>query len=478
MSSVFDPPAPTGTRPQPMTSAALAERLRAAVAGDVHTPGEEGYRLSAAGFNVATEHRAAAIVVATSAADVAAAVSAATATGYTIAVQATGHGATPTPPDSVLIDTALLDAVSIDPDQRTATVGAGVRWQQVLDAATPFGLAALAGSSTGVGVVGYTLGGGLGPIARTYGFAADHVTAMEVVTADATLRRVTPENEPELFRALLGGGAAFGIVTQMTFRLFPIRTLYGGGLTFRFEDAATVLRAWRNWMSTVPETVTSSVAILHLPPLPEIPEPLRGATVLHLRYAHVGDPAEGAALLAPMRPVAAPLLDTVAEMPYAAIASIHNDPVDPMPATDRSTLLSELPDAAIDALLATAGPAGGLPITMAEVRALGGALEREPLSPTTVAGRQAAFNLLTVGVLAPPIAAAVPAALEAVIDALSPWSLEAATPNFARDPHGRASAETMAAWTAAQRDRLVEAHRRYDPTGVFSPAARWTAPGQ
>ncbi|MFE3227917.1 FAD-binding oxidoreductase [Nocardia sp. NPDC059228] len=476
MSSVFDPPAPTATGRRPMPSSVLAERLRAAVAGEVHTPGQDGYRLSATGFNVATEHRAAAIVVASSAADVAAAVSIANATGYAVAVQATGHGAAPTPPESILIDTALLDAVSIDRDQRTATVGAGVRWQRVLDAAAPFGLAALAGSSTSVGVVGYTLGGGLGPIARTYGFAADHVIGMEVVTADATLRRVSPDTEPELFRALLGGGAAFGIVTQMTFRLFPIRTLYAGGLTYRIEDAAQVLRAWRNWMATVPETVTSSVAILNLPPLPEIPEPLRGATVLHLRYAHVGDLAEGAALLAPLRPVAAPLLDTVAEMPYAALASIHNDPVDPMPAADRATLLRELPDAAIDALLEAAGPAGGLPITMAEIRALGGALARESLAPTTVAGRQAAFNLLTVGVLAPPIAALVPAALDTVIAALSTWSLNAATPNFAPDPHGRPSAETMTAWTTAQRDRLVEAHRRYDPSGVFAPAARWTAP--
>ncbi|MGW0055811.1 FAD-binding oxidoreductase [Nocardia nova] len=476
MSSVFDPPAPTGTGRQPLTGVALAERLRAAVAGRVHTPGEDGYRLSATGFNVATEHRAAAVVVAAGAADVAAAVSVANAAGYTVAVQATGHGASPTPPHSILIDTALLDAIAIDPNGRTATVGAGVRWQEVLDAAAPFGLAALAGSSTSVGVVGYTLGGGLGPIARTYGFAADHVTAMEVVTADATLRRVTPEAEPDLFRALLGGGAAFGIVTQMTFRLFPIRSLYAGGLTYRMDDAATVLRAWRNWVATVPEAVTSSVAVLNLPPLPEIPEPLRGATVLHLRYAHVGDAAEGAALLQPLRSVASPMLDTIAEMPYAALASIHNDPVDPMPAADRSTLLRELPDAAIDALLEAAGPARGLPITMTEIRALGGALARESLSPTMVAGRQAAFNVLAVGVLAPPIAAAVSAALDTVIDAFSAWSLGAATPNFTRDPHGRSAAETMAAWTAGQRERLVEARRRYDPAGMFDPAARWTMP--
>ncbi|WP_433594201.1 FAD-binding oxidoreductase [Nocardia sp. CA-145437] len=472
MSSVFDPAAPAGLDRHPIPAATVVERLRAAVAGAVHTPGEEGYQRSAAGFNAAIEHAAAAVVVASSAADVAATVRVAVETGYTVAVRATGHGVLPTPADSILIDTTLLDAVSIDRDQRTATVGAGVRWQQVLDAAAPFGLAGLAGSSTSVGVVGYTLGGGLGPIARTYGFAADHVTAMEVVTADATLRRVTPDSEPELFRALLGGGAAFGIVTQMTFRLFPIHTLYAGSLTYRIEDAAVVLRAWRNWVAAAPETVTSSVAILNLPPLLEIPEPLRGATVLTLRYAHVGDAAEGAALLAPLRPVAAPLMDTVAEMPYTALASIHNDPTHPMPALDRGTLLRELPDAALDALL---GAVVGAPIGMAEIRVFGGAIARESQSHTTIAGRHAAFQVFAVGVLAPPVAEVVPAALDQVAAAMDRWSLDAATPNFGLNPLG-GSSETLAAWTEPQRARLVDARRRYDPAGVFAPAARWNPP--
>ncbi|MGW4350594.1 FAD-binding oxidoreductase [Nocardia sp. NPDC004582] len=471
MSSVFDPTAP-GLDRHPMPAAAVVDRLRATVAGEVHTPDEEGYRRSAAGFNAAIEHAAAAVVVASSAADVAATVRVAVETGYTVAVRATGHGVLPTPADSILVDTTLLDAISIDREQRTATVGAGVRWQRVLDAAAPAGLAGLAGSSTSVGVVGYTLGGGLGPIARSYGFAADHVTAMEVVTADATLRRVTPDTEPELFRVLLGGGAAFGIVTQMTFRLFPIRTLYAGGLTYRVEDAPTVLRAWRNWMATAPETVTSSVAILNLPPLPEIPEPLRGATVLHLRYAHVGDPAEGAALLAPLRPVAAPLLDTVAELPYRDLASIHNDPTHAMPALDRGTLLRELPDAALDALL---GAVAGTPIGMTEIRAYGGAIAREPLSLNTVAGRDAAFQVFAVGVPAPPVAAMIPAMLDGLVAALDRWSLNAATPNFGLDPRG-GSADTLAAWSPAQRERLADARRRYDPAGVFAPAARWNLP--
>lgn len=463
-------------QPSPTLAAtSVADRLRAAVAGAVHAPDDEGYRLSATGFNVATVHRSAAVVVASSAADVATTVRIAAECGLTVAVQATGHGAAPAPENSILVDTALLDGVSINRAERTATVEAGVRWRQVLDAAAPHGLAPLAGSSPDVGVVGYTLGGGLGPIARTHGFAADRVLRMEVVTADGQLRRVTPDEEPDLFWALLGGGAAFGIVTQMTFELLPIQTLDGGGLFYDIADAPAVLRRWRDWISAAPMSVSSSLAIVNFPPLPVLPEPLRGRTAVHVRFAHVDDHEDGVAVLAPMRAAATPILDTVAEIVYPALGSIHADPTDPMPAAERSVLLRELPDAALDALLAVAGPAGGLPIAFAELRAMGGALSAPPETANAVGGRDAAFNLFTVGVLAPPVADAVPGALESVVGALAPWGTGGASTNFAGAADGVPAARVARAWTPAQRARLAGIRAAYDPAGVFASAARWPA---
>lgn len=455
-----------------LPSASLIERLGGVVAGAVYGPGDDGYRLSAAGFNVATVHRSAAVVVASNAADVAATVRIAAELGLTVAVQNTGHGAAPAPENSVLIDTALLDGVEIDRAERTATVEAGARWQEVLDAAATHGLAALAGSSTTVGVVGYTLGGGLGPIARTHGFAADHVIFMEVVTADGRLRRVSADVEPDLYWALLGGGGAFGIVTRMTFRLFPIQTLDGGGTFYDISDAPTVLRRWRDWIDAAPDSVSSSVAIVNFPPLPELPEPLRGRTVVHVRVAHVDDREDGRALLAPMRSIAEPILDTVTEMMFPAIASIHADPTEPIPGMERSALLRELPDAAIDTLVDVAGPTTGLPIMLAEVRALGGALAKMP-ARNAVGGRDAAFTLFTVGVLAPPIADAVPDALERVVGAMAPWSTGGALLNFAGAPDGAPASRVMTAWTPEQRRRLHATRTAYDPAGTFAPAARW-----
>ncbi|PTR29038.1 FAD/FMN-containing dehydrogenase [Rhodococcus sp. OK519] len=464
------------TNPQhtALSESSLAERLGNAVAGAVYSPGEDGYRLSAAGFNAATVHRSAAVVVVSRADDVAATVKIAGELSLTIAVQATGHGAAPAPENSILIDTALLDGVTIDRDGRTATVEAGVRWQEVLDAAAPHGLAALAGSSTTVGVVGYTLGGGLGPIARMHGFAADHVLSMDVVTADGRQRRVSADVEPDLFWALLGGGGAFGIVTRMTFRLFPIQTLDAGGVFYDIADAPNVLRRWRDWIGTAPDSVSSSVAIVNFPPLPELPEPLRGRTVVHVRVSHVGDDENGPELLAPMRSITAPILDTVTEMMFPAIASIHADPTGPIPGMERSTLLQELPDPALDALLGIAGPAAGLPIMLVEIRALGGALAAAT-ARNAVAGRDAAFTLFTVGILAPPIADAVPGALESVVEAMAPWSTGGALLNFAGSADGAPAARAAAAWTPEQRRRLVATRLTYDPAGLFAPTARWSS---
>ena len=334
----------------------VARQLRAVVAGAVHAPGAGGYDLALAGYNVATQHRPAAVVVATNASDVAATVDLARRRGLTAAVQSTGHGAAAAGPDSIMLITSELDSLIIDPDARTATVGAGVRWQRVLDAATPYGLGGLAGSAPSAGVVGYTLGGGMGPIARTHGFAADHVVALEVVTADGRIRTVTTRSDPDLFWALRGGGAAFGIVTRMTFRLFPVQTLNAGGIFFDIRDAARVLHGWREWAHMVPDSVSTSVAIVNVPPLPELPEPIRGKTVLHVRYAHADDLEDDSAIVGAIRNLATPLLDGITEIMYSDIASIHCDPAEPMPVAERSMLLAEFPAAAADVFSPRSGP--------------------------------------------------------------------------------------------------------------------------
>ncbi|MBO4210432.1 FAD-binding oxidoreductase [Micromonospora echinofusca] len=445
-------------------AAALAERVR----GPVYLPGGDGFAQETAAWNTAVVHRPEIVVGAADAADVAATVRWAVRHGLPVAVHSTGHGPLAPVDGGVLVTTRRMTGVRVDPQHRTVRVDAGVTWQAVIDAAAPHGLAPLNGSSPLVGAVGYTLGGGLGVLARQYGFAADHVRRIEIVTADGQLRTVDAAHDPELFWALRGAGKGrFGIVTAIELDLVPVTRLYGGGIFFPASAAADVLHAFRSWVGTLTGRTTTSVALLRLPPLPHLPEPLRGQFVVHLRVAHLGDAVEGERLLAPMRAVAPALVDTVGEMPYPAMAAIHADPTDPMPTHEAGVVLRDLPAEAVDALLAVAGPEFDVPLMMVELRLLGGALAQPAVVPNAVSGREGAFSLLAVGPLMPGLEQVVPAVVRSVLDAVEPFAASTALANFhgAAVPVGR----DFGGWSPADRDRLARIRAEYDPTGVFAP---------
>jgi FAD/FMN-containing dehydrogenase len=438
--------------------------LAAAVAGPVLLPGDDGYADEVAPFNLAYAPVPAVVVGATGAEDVAAAVRWAARTGRRVSVQATGHGLLADLADTVLVTTRRMAGVTVDPHARTARVQAGVRWSQVIEAAAPFGLAPLNGSSSLVGVVGYTLGGGLGPMARSFGFAADHVRRFTLVTADGAIRDVTAASDPDLFWAVRGGKVGFGIVTELEFALVPVARFYGGNIFFPGEATAAVLHAWREWAPTLTDDTGTSVALLRLPPDPALPEPLRGRSVVSLRLLHLGPAQEGADLLAPMRAVATPLLDAVAELPYAAVDAVHMDPTTPMPARDRGVTLAALPAEAVDALLATAGPDVPAPLALVEIRLLGGVAARRPEVDNAVAGRDAAFSVYAIGAPFGPPVEAVRAATDAVVASVEPWTCGSLL-NFL----GPATPERVGrVWDAERRARLLEIRDRVDPTGLFA----------
>jgi FAD/FMN-containing dehydrogenase len=217
-----------------------------------------------------------------------------------------------------------LDECVVHPEG-WARVGAGVKWLRVVEAAAPHGLAPLSGSITDVGVVGYTTGGGLGPMARTYGLAIDMVRAIEVVTGDGVLRRVTPTEHPELFFGLRGGKGMLGIVTAIEFDLVPQPNFYCGSLWFDGQDAETVIMDWLHWSEDLPELGTTSIALFQLPPMPGVPPELAGRLTLSVRYLWTGDATEGKRQFARIRESAPVILDDVAHKPYLAVDSVHTD---------------------------------------------------------------------------------------------------------------------------------------------------------
>jgi FAD/FMN-containing dehydrogenase len=444
----------------------FAAPLAAEVQGPVLVPGDDGYADEVAPFNLAMTPRPAVVVGATCASDVAAAVRFATQRGLPVGVQATGHGAVAAMEGGLLVTTRRMSTVRIDPSAGTATIGAGARWRDIIPSAAVHGLAPLNGSSPGVGAVGYIVGGGLPVMGRTFGFAADRVRALEVVTADGSVRSADAEHEPELFWGLRGGKGNLGIVTELVTDLVPVRRLYGGGLFYPGSAAAAVLSAYREWVATLPDTMSSSVALLRLPPMPEVPEPLRGQFVIHLRVAYVGNTAEGERLVAPMRSAAPVMIDAVLDIPYTDVGSIHRDPEGPLPVFDRGALLRELSPDAIQALLAVAGPDVDTPLVIVQLTHLGGALAVQPRVANAVGGRDAAFAAYVVGAMTPPVEAAVPPAAEAAMVALRPHSTGGTFVNFHGAPGD--AADRARAWPPPIYDRLRRAKSNYDPGNVFS----------
>lgn len=248
------------------------------IKGPVLRPGEDGYADEVTGFNLAALHTPDVVVGATGADDIVAALRWASATRTPVAVQATGHGANYPIDSGLLITTTRMTDVEIDPTTRTATASAGTKWRHVVDAAAPHGLAALTGTSTDAGVVGYTLGGGLPVLGRAYGYAADLVRSFQVVTPDGALHEATKDTEPELFWALRGGKGNVGIVTQLTFDLLPFSRLLGGGIYAPGEHTEALLRAWADWTHTVPNEMCSAFSLLRLPRSPRSPNPCAAAS--------------------------------------------------------------------------------------------------------------------------------------------------------------------------------------------------------
>ncbi len=437
------------------------------VAGPVALPGDERYAAEGFAWNLGFPQRPAVAVGATSAQDVQAAVRFAADRDLPVAVVSTGHGVLGTADGAVLINVRRLRDVVVDERARTATVGAGVEWQEVVAAAGKHGLAPLSGSSPNVGVVGYTLGGGLSPVlGRRYGWAADHVRSLELVTPDGELRTVTADSEPDLFWAVRGGKSNFGVVVSMTFGLVPVARFYGGGLYFDAVHAPELLEEFRRLATRDDDDLSVSVAFLRMPAAPFVPEPLRGRVIVHVRFSYLGSAERGAELAAPLRAVAPALIDVLREMPYTDQALVHSDPVDPMPAYERTALLTTFPPEAAEALVGAVGADARTDVIVVELRRLGGALSRPPQIDSAAGYHDAGFNLWvgTSGEPGRPEQAA--ASLDAVIAAMAPWLDPRTLINFMgaadADPERIAGAYQPEAY-----ERLLRLKRTYDPQNLF-----------
>ena len=438
------------------------ERLRAHLAGELVLPDDEAWDRARQAWNLAVDQRPAAVALPETADDVVRVVEFARDTGLQVAPQGTGHNAPALGgalENTILLKTHRMRRVTIDPATRTARAEAGVIWIEVVHAAAEHGLAALAGSSPDVGVVGYTLGGGLSWLARKHGIGANQVTAVEIVTADGRHVRADRENEPDLFWAVRGGGGAFGVVTAIEFNLFPISEVYAGILWYPVDRAAEILNAWRAWTDGLPDEMTSVGRILQFPPIPEIPEPLRGKSFVVVQAIYLGPETAGSALLEPLRALE-PELDTVSTIPIEALSKLHMDPEEPVPGAGDGGMLSDVDSELIERVVANTV---GAPLISVELRHLGGAVARPKPEHGAVAAFSAPFVMYAIGAAPTPEAEhAVAASVRALRDALAPWEAEHTYMNFAET---RRDARSLFTEQAYHRLRRVKA--KHDPANVI-----------
>jgi FAD/FMN-containing dehydrogenase len=421
-----------------MTTTVDVRPLRSVLQGDVVTPQDGAWDEARQAWNLTVDQRPVAVVLPESAEDVRDTVRFAYEVGLRVAPQGTGHGAAALGDlgDTILLKTERLRGVEIDAEARTARVAAGTIWIEVVEAAAEHGLAALAGSSPDVGVVGYTLGGGLSWLARKHGIGANQVTAVELVTADGRLVRADAETNADLFWAVRGGGGNFGVVTALEFNLFPITEVYAGILWFPIDRAAEILNEWRAWTDGQPEEMTSVGRLLQFPPIPEIPEPVRGQSFVVVQAIFLGDEAEGAALLAPLRALG-PVLDTVTTTPIAELGRLHMDPEGPAPGAGDGGMLADVDTELVDTLVDLTV---GSPLLSVEIRHLGGAVARPRPEHGAVSHFEAPFLLYAVGIAPTPEAKEIVEGVTAVLrDALAPWEADHTYLNFAETRRGGAS---------------------------------------
>ncbi len=444
------------------TSHAIAD-LRRRVVGAVHTPDDPAWDRARMAWVVNVDQQPLAVLEVRDATDVQAAVRWAVDHGVDVTAQPTGHGAVIEGATGVLLlRTRALGEIEIDVQRRSAWVGAGVKAGELLAALDGTGLTFLAGSNPDPTVVGMMITGGISWFGRAYGLGSDSVLAVETVDGLGRLRRLSATEDPELFWAIRGGGGSFGVVTRMEVALHPAAHLYGGRLLWPIERTAEVLETFRRVTATAPDELTLWFHAYRFPPLPDVPEPIRGRAFASVAAAYLGTDEDGERLLAPFRSIGDLAMDLMGPVPIGALGSIAQEPTDPMPGMMHTQLLTGLDEPTVSALVEAIGPESNTPLSIVQVRHLGGAFTREVERGGAHGPVTEPYSLLAVGVPAvPQLVPAILGSYAALDRAVEPVASGRRLLNFFGEDDDPADW-----WSPETRARLAAAKQVADPLGL------------
>jgi len=430
------------------------------VSGPILGPDDEGYDAARALYNGLIDRRPAVIVRCRTTDDVVAALALARRAGLEVSIRGGGHNVAgrAVTNGGLMIDLSEMKAITVDPDQPTATAQGGVIWRELNDAVAVHGLVVTGGVISTTGIAGFTLGGGLGWLMAKYGLAVDNLLAVELVTADGEVLEVDAASHPDLFWALRGGGGNFGVATSFTYRLHPLSTVIGGLIAHPIDAGPEMLRFYREAMAEASDDLSVFTGLVHAPDG-------SGAKLAAMVVFHVGDPDQAERDLEPFRTWGAPAAVEVGPMPYPVMNTILDEAY-PIGSLNYwlSTFTSSLSDELIDVLMGRYATVPS-PMTSILFEHFHGAVTRVGTTDTAVPHRQEGWNMLIPSVWTDA----------ADTDANVAWTRETFA---ALRPHMGAgrwlnylgddqAEDAIRGAYGPNYDRLREIKRQYDPDNVF-----------
>jgi FAD/FMN-containing dehydrogenase len=438
-------------------TADLASRF----SGELIRPNDPTYDEARALFNAMIDRRPVLIARARTAADIAEVVRFASKEGLPLAVRGGGHSVAGFSmiDDAVIADCSLMNEVKVDPKARTIVAGPGCRWKDVDTIAGAHGLATTGGTISSTGIAGFTLGGGIGFLAKKFGLACDNLIDAEVVLASGDIVRANERENTDLFWGLRGGGGNFGVVTSFTFRAHPVTDVTFAINMWPAEDALDVLKFYRDYFPDTPPELVGIAMFATAPPLPFVPEPVQGTEVLLMGAIFIGPQDEADPWLKPILD-RAPVASAVIPMPYVFAQQLL-DASAPEGVRNywRSAFMDSAPDEALE-VIKEAGPKKGSPHSMIQLINVGPSPEVDNAFP----GRDHAFLYHAISVWEDPAEDEQHIAWNKKLGKdLEPFSSESAYLNFIGDEGSDRVRHTF----GAKYDRLVELKRTYDPQNLF-----------
>jgi FAD/FMN-containing dehydrogenase len=442
------------------------DQLRSRFRGRIIQPGDGDYEAARKVYNGMIDKRPRLIAQCADVADVMAAVNFGRKHGMLTAIRGGGHsaGGLGICHDGLVVDLSPMKGVRVDPSARTVRVEGGCVWADVDHATHAFGMATPGGTIASTGVAGLTLGGGIGHLTRTHGLTIDNLLGVDMVLADGSFVTADAEENSDLFWAVRGGGGNFGVVTSFLFRMHPVTTVIAGPTFWPIEQAPEVMKAYREFITRAPQTVTGFFAFLTVPSVPLFPQELHGRIMCAVVWCSTASPEETERMTKPMRSVGKPVLDQVGPIPFPVFQSLF-DPLYPpgLQACWRADFVKELSDAAIARHLEHASKLP-TPLSTAHLYPIDGAVHGVGKADTPFSYRDANWALVILGVDPNPAnREKITTWCKDYFDAVHPYSAGGAYINFMMEE----GQERVRAAFCENYDRLAAIKKKHDPANFF-----------